>query len=125
MRAALVLLIVAGLLQGCTALSAGVAADLDRQHRAEARVDVATQPPTRGDTLTVYTHSGETLTGAVVALDADTLRLDAGAVAVGDIARAERPWQRQNAGRATGRGFAIDVVLVLLLVSAALSGPWH
>lgn len=111
------LVVVLCALQGCTALSAGLAADLNRQRRADARVDVAADTTLGpGDVLTVRLRSGRTLFGTVVAADADTLRLDAGAVAVREVAHAERPWRRQSVGRAAAVGVAADAAAAWLFI---------
>ncbi|HEX9950986.1 MAG TPA: hypothetical protein VGB53_04400 [Rubricoccaceae bacterium] len=109
------------LLHGCTALGAGLAADMNRERRADAtttRADFATRPPVPGDTLMVRLHSGDALVGALVAFTADTLRLDAGTVAFADVDRVERPWKRTNVGRIATVGAVLDVAWVAFLVYA-------
>lgn len=108
MRASFLILLVC-VLQGCTALGAGFAADLNRQRRANARVDVTNGALAPGDSLVLHLASGSTRRGALVALHPDSVRLDAGTFALANIDRVERPWQHSNVWRAAAIGAGLDL----------------
>ncbi len=117
------LLVAVCALQGCTALGAGLAADTNRERRADAttaRADIATRPPATGDVLTVRLNSGEARAGTVVMLTPDTLRLNTGAFALSDVDRVERPWRRAGAGLPLSVGAVIDIAAVWYLARHGL-----
>ena len=114
MRALLLLALVSGasVLQGCTALGAGVALELNRQHRADATTtgpDTATVSPVPGDTLTLRLADGRGVRGAFVSLSDDSLALDTGTFALADVERVVRPWRRGKVGVGVALGALADV----------------
>lgn len=101
MRSLSLLVFTACALQGCTALGAGVAADLNRQRRVRATTtgaSLAERPPVPGDRLTLHMVSGDSIGGAFVSLSPDSLTLaDAGTFALRDVDGVERTWERADA----------------------------
>ncbi len=63
---------------------------------------------------------GDTLQGTVASVSPDSLRLDAGTVALADVARAERPWRHPSFERGLGVGVLVDVALVLFVLRGFL-----
>ncbi len=122
----LVLLLTAACaLQGCATLVGGaIAADTNRQRRAEATTTgagLAERLPAPGGTLTLVLVRGDTLRGAVTAATPDSLVLDSGTLSLTDIDSAERPWVRADVDKAVRKGLATDLVLYLMFALAALS----
>ena len=123
MRALLWVALLAGALalQGCTALAAGTAADLNRQRRVAATVrpealsDSSFAP---GDTLRVRLASGDEIRGAFVALSQDSLALEERAFARADLDRVERPWVRADLGGNLLIGFLADAAVLYFIMSS-------
>lgn len=114
----LAVLSAASLLQGCTALSAGISLEFDRQHRADATTtgpDTAVRLPAPGDMLTLHLADGRTVRGAFVSLPPDSLALDVGTFALGDTERVVRPWKRGSLAVPLVLGALADVAVLLLL----------
>ena len=112
MRASFLILAVAFALQGCTALGAGFAADLNRQRRADARVDLAADSLlSPGDPLVLYVADGREIREAFVSVQSDSVHLDACTVALADVERAERPWRRTSVSQGAVIGAGLDAVL--------------
>ena len=109
------LLVAAFALHGCTALGAGFAAELNRQHRADAQVSLADITLAPGDSLVLSFADGSTLRSAFASLQTDSVRLRAGAFALADIDRVERPWRRSSVGRAAAIGAGLDAVALAFL----------
>ncbi|HEX8297788.1 MAG TPA: hypothetical protein VF594_01395 [Rubricoccaceae bacterium] len=118
MRLALVLLLAACTLPGCTLLGAGFAAEFNRQNRSDAQVDFDGRPPAPGDTLVLHLAEGRTARGAFVSASPDSVRLSSTALARADIRRAERPWRRHNVGRAALVGAGADLAFFGWLIYA-------
>ena len=122
----LALLLLSPALPGCTALAAGVTADVNRQHRADATLTargLAERPPAPGDTLTVRLTTGETLRDAFAAITPDSLVLARRTVALGQVERAVRPWTRRSVGAAALLGLAADAASVWYLLGHLWDGP--
>ena len=122
MRIALLLVIVL-LGNGCTLLAAGVAADLNRQRRAEAVFpgdSLVVQPFTLGERLGLRLEDGTLHSGTLAALATDSLPLRTAAgeerFAIGDIQRVRRPWSRASIPGYAVAGVLLDAVIWHFLV---------
>ena len=102
------------LLQGCGALAAGYAADVNRERRARATVSLADSPPALGDTLVVLLTDTTEVRGALTRLTADSLVIGDSAIARSAVRRVERPWVRKSVGTAALVGLLVTVAAFLV-----------
>ena len=122
---ALLLILGASVLHGCTVLTAIETVDRNQTRRAEARTsgpDIAARLPAPGDTVTVGLTDGRTLRDAFVSLSADSLRLGSNRLALADVESVERPWRRDDRLRASLLAFVVDAAIVVFLMDS-LSAP--